>query len=313
MPGDSDAVAREAVEAVRLALTRDLRWYPREPTAPDHGIDLYVECADHGKPNGQMLGIQVKGGPSFFRESSEDGVVFRGAERHLQYWRGHSLPVIVVLYDPDQQSAWWQAVTPETVRSTGRGWKLVVPWAQPLDATACAPLFELTQADEYTLRLNSLRADLDWMQMLRNGGTVSIEVEEWANKTSGRGAITLIGHPPQGHSELRRVRDVYLGLLPYEEVLPRIFPWAELEIDEDVYSDYEQQQWELEEGIYDSEEGRMIVVGPSFEDWRERRGLAGLRPYVVEADEIARWRLVLSLSELGRTFLVVNEHLSGES
>lgn len=136
---------------------------------------------------------------------------------------------------------------------------------------------------------------------------------EWVNRTSGRGSITLIGEPAGGEERLERGRDVYLGLLAYEQVIPRLFPWADLEVDEDLYADKESELWELEESIYDSEEGRTIMVGTRFEEWRELRGLTGLRPYEVEADELARWRLVLELNELGRSLLVVDGFLSDAS
>jgi hypothetical protein len=93
-------------------------------------------------------------------------------------------------------------------------------------------------------------------------------------------------------------------------VIPRLFPWADLDVDEDLYADKESELWEVEESIYDSEEGRTIMVGVGFEEWRELRGLTGLRPYEVEAGELARWRLVLELNELGRSLLVVDGFLS---
>jgi hypothetical protein len=70
----------------------------------------------------------------------------------------------------------------------------------------------------------------------------------------------------------------------------------------------ESELWEVEESIYDSEEGRTTMVGIGFEEWREVR-LTGLRPYAVEAGELARWRLVLELNELGRSLLVVDGSL----
>ena len=295
---------------MELAFVRELAWYPREPPAPDYGIDLYVEAAVDGVPNGRMLGVQIKGGASFFAETAGDDVVFRSEERHLEYWLGHSLPVVVALYHPGDQTILWQAVTPETAQSTGKGWKLVVPRVQRLDASSAPALQELVEDDPYTLGLNALRADLGWMRLLRDGGQVWVEVEEWVNKTSGRGSITLIGEPARGGERLERARGVYLGLLPYEQVIPRLFPWADLDVDEDLYADKESELWELEEGIYDSEEGRTIMVGTGFEEWRETRGLTGLRPYEVEADELARWRLVVELNELGRSLLVVDGFLS---
>ena len=101
--------------------------------------------------------MQIKGGSSFFTETTDDGVVFRGEQHHLDYWQVHSLPVVVVLYDPDDQRILWQAVTPETAQSTGEGWKLVIPRAQRLDASSADALEELVEGDPYTVRLNALR------------------------------------------------------------------------------------------------------------------------------------------------------------
>ena len=154
------------------------------------------------------------------------------------------------------------------------------------------------------------RADHAWMRLLRDGGHVWVEVDEWVNKSSGRGSITLVGKPAGGEERLERARSVYLPRLPYETVIPRLFPWADLAVDEDFYVDKESELWELEEGMYDSEEGRVIMVGIGFDDWREMRGLTGLRPYEVKADEVARWRLLLELNELGRSLLVVDGFLS---
>jgi uncharacterized protein DUF4365 len=93
---------------VELAFVCELRWYPREPPAPDYGIDFYVEAAVDGVPNGRMQGVQIKGGASFFSETAGDGVVFRSEERHLEYWLGHSLPLS------------WRCTTQATTPSCGR-------------------------------------------------------------------------------------------------------------------------------------------------------------------------------------------------
>jgi hypothetical protein len=169
-----------------------------------------------------MLGVQIKGGASFFSETAGDGIVFRSEERHLEYWLGHSLPVVVALYDPGDQAILWQAVTPETAQSRGKGWKLVVPRAQRLDASSAPALQDLVEGDPYTSGLNALRADLSWMRLLRDGGRVWVEVEEWVDKSSGRGSITLIGRPAGGGERLERTRGVYLGLMPYDQVIPPV-------------------------------------------------------------------------------------------
>jgi Domain of unknown function (DUF4365) len=219
--------------------------------------------------------------------------------------------VLVVLYDPEAQAAYWQEVTADSAEPTGQGWKLLVPFAQRLDADAIPELARLAESDEYTQRLNALRGDMSWMALLRDGGRVQLAVGEWINKTSGRGAISIVGEPAGGGTTVQRSREVYLGLTNYGDLLPLLFPWADLEVDEQIYTEHEQQLWELEEGHYDAEDGRLIMAGSTFEEWRELRGLSGLRPYVTEADEFARWQLTLSLNELGHSFLAVDGHLGG--
>lgn len=256
--GSSDLVGQQGVDAVRYLFSNELGWYAREPTAPDYGIDIYAEAADDGVPNGRLVGVQVKSGASWFSEGTDEGIVYRGDARHLNYWLNHSLPVVVVLYDADERTAYWQAVTPKTVTRTGKGWKLMVRRAHVLDSTASAALGELAEEDPYVLWLHQLQADRSWMETLKAGGEVFLEVDEWVNRSSGRGQLRLLGTSPEGE-EVTRVRDVYFGLTPYEELLPR-FPWAALDVNEEVYEQHEQDAWDLEEGAWDSETGRSRAV-----------------------------------------------------
>jgi hypothetical protein len=310
MSGETGLIGQQGVDAVRARFSGGLGWYGREPASPDHGIDMYVEGTDRGVPNGRLLGVQVKSGPSWFKEETDEGIVYRDKETHLDYWLKHSLPVIVVLYDPGAETAYWQAVTPDTTTSTGEGWKLVVPRDRVLDSSAADALAELAEGDPYLLWLNQLRADRSWMETLRSGGEVFVGVDEWVNKTSGRGELRLIGVGPDEQEEVTRVRDIYLGLTSYEDVLPRLFPWATLGVDEEVYDEHEEDAWDLEEGALDSETGSYITHGESFTEWRESTGRTGLRPYEIEAGEVAHWRLRLELNELGQSFLVLDDFLT---
>lgn len=309
---NTNLVARIGVEQIRARLVDEFGWFPREPSDPDYGVDLYVECADDGVPNGRLLGLQIKSGPSFFSEEVPAGIVFRANGRHLRYWLNHTLPVLVVLYEPDSKIAYWQIVSAENVADVGDGGKLIVPRQNILDARSAGRLAAIAGTAEIhpvDRELNHLRSERTWMAMLRDGGTVVIEIEEWVNKTAGRGQIQIRGTSPAAGDEVVRTWSVYLGSAPYEEVLPDLFPWASLDVDELLYDDYEEDDWLLEAGQYDKEEGRVIVYGESFDDWRTSNGRTGIRPYTVEQGEVARWRLELTLNELGRSFLCVDDHL----
>ena len=303
-----DITERQGVELVRSAIANELEWYPREPERPDYGVDLYVECAREGRPTGRLFGMQIESGASYFSEETAVGVVFRGDEEHLAYWTRHSLPVVLVLVDPRDNTIIWTHVDEDSITRTERGWKIVVPRSQTLDAGAREPLERLAEGDPYELALRRLRSELTWMQHLARGGRVLLEAEEWVNKTSGRGDIRLIAEAPSGETEHTVEWYVFAPWQSYESVLPQLFPWADMSVDETTYEWAEEDAWTADCGIWDKED-QMYHYTMSFSEWRNARAAEGLRPYE-ENGEIARWRLELELNELGHAFLAVDEYLS---
>ena len=115
----------------------------REQGYNDYGIDAHAELVDGEKATGQLLGIQIKTGASYLSEQTDEGYVFRTDEDHIQYWSKHSLPVVIVLCDPDRSVAYWQRISRDTVVETGRGHKVVVPFSQKIDSDSAASLKDL--------------------------------------------------------------------------------------------------------------------------------------------------------------------------
>jgi hypothetical protein len=110
-----------------------MKWIFREQPVPDTGIDGHIETRDeNSKPTGRLIGCQVKSGATYFREETADGFTYRGNAEHLAYWRGHSLPVIVILCDEQSDRCYWQVINAKTVTGTGKGWKAEVPKSQIL-------------------------------------------------------------------------------------------------------------------------------------------------------------------------------------
>ena len=79
------------------------------------------------RPTGKLIALQIKSGTSFFKEESADSYIFRTDDKHVAYWVSHSMPVVLVIYNPDTKTAHWQQVTREHVESTGKTWKIEVP------------------------------------------------------------------------------------------------------------------------------------------------------------------------------------------
>jgi HEAT repeat protein len=124
------------VHSVGAIVTR-LGWYFREQPTSDFGIDAHAEAPDNsGKPSGRLLGLQIKGGKGWFRETTAAGVIYRGSLQHLAYWTEHSLPVVLVLYDPEDDACLWVQIEEKNIEQTAKGWKVVVPFSQRLDDRA---------------------------------------------------------------------------------------------------------------------------------------------------------------------------------
>jgi hypothetical protein len=52
----------------------------------------------------------------------------------------------------------------------------------------------------------------------------------------------------------------HLGLLGYADVVPRLFPWVSVSVDEEVYDEADHDQWELECVRVDNEGDDMVLV-----------------------------------------------------
>ena len=90
------------------------------------------------------------------------------------------------------------------------------------------------------------------------------------------------------------------------DIFPKVFPWAEFSIDEEFYEEYDEQYFLLEYGIYDQEDEKYHVFG----DFGEHRNLLpNIRPYSCDG-EVASYRLILELNEIGKAFLVIDKYLS---
>jgi hypothetical protein len=252
--------------------------------------------------------MQIKSGHSYFGEEVVDGFIHRGERKHLTYWQNHSLPTLIVLVDPDRDRCYWQAFEPENIQETENGWKILVPMSQPLDESAVAKLEQLGEGKPYDLRLRRLEADRHFIEELANGERVLLKINEWVNKSSGRGDFQLVVQDANGGETVLEEWTWLLAGCDYAEVLPRLFPWAKLEIDEYFYEDRDEDVWNERCGIWDSEDQEYITHTTTLREFREGLG-AGLRPYDV-GDEIAAWQLELTLNDVGKSFLILDRYLS---
>ena len=101
----------------------------------DFGIDGQIEVVTNsGSVTGQMLGCQIKCGPSFFKESNRWGYVYRGDTKHFNYLANYPVPVIIIVCDPASGEAYWVHYRAVDAQITEAGWKLTIPHSSKLSA-----------------------------------------------------------------------------------------------------------------------------------------------------------------------------------
>lgn len=108
----------------------------------DNGTDVFLIVRDSRRfEPGLTLAAQVKGGPYWFRrpKRASDGTVegwwFEDSTgEHIDSWLSYGLPHLLVIHHLDDDISYWVHVTPEAVRSTGNGKKILVPANQKVDA-----------------------------------------------------------------------------------------------------------------------------------------------------------------------------------
>lgn len=279
-------------------------WLFREQTTQDYGIDAHIEIVEKERPTGKLIALQIKAGASFFDEESADAYVFRTDDKHIAYWVGHSMPVAIVLFNPATKQAFCQSVSKETVHRTGKGWKILVPKINMLEdpQRTIASLAALTQPEPYVRRLNRLRIDRRWMDLLQQGAEVRVQFEDWVNKSLPRYKITI-----SAEDEVETWPTLYAPGVGLVEMLNHFFPWADFEVNHEAHRDGAEEDWMTQCYSWRDSETGEVFYSTSFEEWYTRP--TGLVP-VSENGETASYDLLLSLNDFGLSFLALDDYLS---
>lgn len=286
-------------------------WFFREQPFNDLGIDAHMEFIDSSDKPKQLLALQIKSGASWFDEQKDDYIVFRDInDRQYLYWTMNSLPCIVILYNPNNDTCIWQKLSSETIKKAkggnGKGYFVNVPLNNIfLNSDSTRKLLEITNLPEHIANYNFLLSQKYFMEIIKNGGIVKLHSTEWVNKISGKGSIELI--VDDGTHVEKYLFQYWFPFTPYETVFPHLFPWATFSADEDFYKDEDEEIWKELNCYYDKEGDGWITVGDSFEEFR--KSLNPMRS-INYSGEVAEYMLVLGLNELGKSFLEIDEYVS---
>lgn len=285
------------------------KWLFREQPVNDIGIDAHIEYIENGKPK-QLLALQIKSGPSWFREKKDNCVVFRNInERQYNYWTMNSLPCIIVLYHPETNVCIWQKLTVDTIEKTkngdGSGFIVRIPLSQVfLDESSNKELLSYTNLPQHIVNYNFLLSQKNFMQIIKNGGEIKLHSKEWVNKSSGKGEVELIVDDRK--TIQKYIYPYWFPYTPYTDVFPKLFPWANFSPDEEFFEEDDIELWKQYHCYYDKESDDWLVVGDTFEEFRKTLNPMRWKDY---SGEVAEYMLILSLNELGDSFLNVDNFL----
>lgn len=125
----SRITGRKGITILKEVVENDLQWLFREThLEDDFGIDGHFDIIlPEGKVTGKSIAFQLKTGISFFKEKNEIGYVFRGEKKHLNYYLNYSLPILIILANPESGEIFWELFDSNKIDKAPNSWKLTIP------------------------------------------------------------------------------------------------------------------------------------------------------------------------------------------
>lgn len=120
---------RKGIAILKDKIENELNWLFRETNLEDDfGIDGHLDIiSDEGKVTGKSIAFQLKTGENFFKEKNDIGYIFRGEDKHLNYYINYSLPIIIILINPNSRKIIWELFDAGKTDRAKKSWKMTIP------------------------------------------------------------------------------------------------------------------------------------------------------------------------------------------
>ncbi|RVU13182.1 DUF4365 domain-containing protein [Methylobacterium oryzihabitans] len=220
----NDATGEIGVAVAKYVFSH-ANWLFRDQPLQDYGIDAQVEPKENGIPTGQLIGLQIKTGKSFFKHEQDESFTFYGEPKHLNYWTNHCLPVFIILHHPDTKLTIWQKVETRFITLTDAGWKIEIPKANLLNGDAMSFFKAGVARDPSSFMRSSLALDYPMMLAIHAHNTF-MKVLQFNHKSLNmRGAFFYFGNPDNSDPDIKVER--WLPFSDIHDYMARRFPWLE--------------------------------------------------------------------------------------
>lgn len=287
---------RIGVSAIESIVARELKWIFREQMIADMGIDAHLELVEDGLPTGKLIGVQIKTGPGNFTVK-DDSLVYYGSIEHREYWLNHSLPVIIVAHLPDTGETCWAHVSAENIKLTPKSWKIELSRKNIFGEAKRRNLSEIFEGSESQQRLRRLAIDEPLMRHIQKGGKVSLELEDWINKSLGRTPVTVYVENDGGEDIVEPRGHVFHVRFDIQKLALELFPWCTASIDEEFYEENREEYW--------GDSSSWMQADDEY-----RPAAQEFYPYTNSCNEVDYYRIKLGLNNLGKSYLVLSDYLA---
>lgn len=132
------------------------------------------------------------------------------------------------------------------------------------------------------------------MRHIKKGGKVSVELEDWINKSLGRTPVKVFIESSDGTESVKEYGYVFHVRFDIKALTLELFPWSTASIDDDFYEQYSYQSWEDDRYCQD---GYQIASDDFY-------------PYTNSCNEVDYYRIKLGLNKIGKSYLVLSDYLA---
>jgi len=287
---------------------------------PDHdwGIDGQIEFLDQkAQPTGRLIGAQVKTGYALDADGSP---YIRGKWKHFNYWETYNLPVVIFLVT-DDNTVYWRQPTSGNINPTGNSWTLT--FDKILDSSDRGHFAQLAPPatnSNYRQRLHRLLLDRQLIFAAKDcplTGAVRLREEHIEDSCLGDQVTfeELVTVSIDNHASHPLLAEFDLSVKA-DDLLTKLrvmFPWAEVDFDDDAADDAadddDRAEYEETQMIYENGEQPYPATSESFEQWRANNKGARSR-FIREREHIWLFPFELRANDVGKAFLRVDQHLS---
>ena len=245
------------------------------------GIDGHIEIYKSSYDPMRVLGVKIYSADAVDRKNV---YLCGGNNDNLIYWFQHSIPILIMVHDNNTGKVFYEHLREDNITFSESGWSIDVPKTQEFTEDAVRNIHEIPS---YSPNLNRLAIDRPWMDIIESENQrLFIITEENINRPAGRGVLKINITDLAGEKQHIYDWPFYIDPdMPFVFRFRELFPWAEIIADKDFYDAHMKSEANGDTPLCD------------------------IRPWMIEAEEIAHFRLEMRLNELGKSFLCADKYI----